>query len=273
MNYLKPKDRSKLRIALGKKYFTLKRYIKWYKGDKRYSKGLKTNKLPFVVFNHKTPLYRDLKNLEDELQINKVTNLKLALKRINGIVIKPKETFSYWKLIKKPTKRKGYKDGLILHYGKLKKGIGGGLCQLSNLIYWMVLHSPLEVTERYRHSYDVFPDCNRKQPFGSGATCVYNYRDLQFINNTDCEFQLYFYLTEKYLIGEIRSNEKNIYNYEVYQKKHKITHEPWGGYIRHNLIYKRIYDINKNLIDDEYVTENHAIMMYKPFLTDEKKIK
>ena len=45
---------------------------------------------------------------------------------------------------------------------------GGGLCQLSNLIYWMTLHTPLTITERYRHSYDVFPDSNRTQPFGSG---------------------------------------------------------------------------------------------------------
>ena len=40
----------------------------------------------------------------------------------------------------------------------------------------MTLHTPLQVTERYRHSYDVFPDADRKLPFGSGATCAYNYR-------------------------------------------------------------------------------------------------
>jgi hypothetical protein len=31
---------------------------------------------------------------------------------------------------------------------------------------------PLKVTERWRHTHDVFPDANRTQPFGSGATLV-----------------------------------------------------------------------------------------------------
>lgn len=44
--------------------------------------------------------------------------------------------------------------------------------------------------EQFRHSYDVFPDSNRTQPFGSGATCVYNYRDLMIRNNILRPFQL-----------------------------------------------------------------------------------
>ena len=114
--------------------------------------------MPYLVFTHKTPLFRQLKDVEMWLQHNKVKNLEIASQKINGILIKPGETFSYWRLIGKPTKRKGYVDGMILFYGKIMTGIGGGLCQLSNLIYWMTLHSPLTVTERYRHSYDVFPD-------------------------------------------------------------------------------------------------------------------
>lgn len=103
-------------------------------------------------------------------QENKVTNLKLAVKRLDGLILYPGETFSYWKRIGKPTARKGYKEGMVLFLGQIGGDIGGGLCQLSNLIFWMTLHTPLTVTERYRHSHDVFPDANRTQPFGSGAT-------------------------------------------------------------------------------------------------------
>ncbi|MCK9911052.1 VanW family protein, partial [Microbacteriaceae bacterium K1510] len=85
-------------------------------------------------------------------------------------------------------------------------GVGGGLCQLSNLIYWMTLHTPLTVTERYRHSYDVFPDAERTLPFGSGATCYYNYLDLQISNLTEQPFQLQIALTESHLAGEWRAN-------------------------------------------------------------------
>jgi len=140
------------------------------------------------------------------LQHNKVPNRKIAANKLNKRIVRPGETFSFWRFLGKPTKRKGYVDGMMLHYGQLKTGVGGGVCQLSNLIYWMTLHTPLTVTERHRHSYDVFPDSNRTQPFGSGATGAYNYLDLQIKNETNHPYQLVVYLTATHLVGEWRSD-------------------------------------------------------------------
>jgi vancomycin resistance protein VanW len=263
---MKPIKRSRMRIALGKLYYTYKRYCEWYFSSKKYSRVYSKTLLPEMVFTHKTPLFRKLKNVDMWMQHNKVTNLKIATKKLNGIIINPGETFSYWKLIGKPNRIKGYVDGMILFYGGFKSGVGGGLCQLSNMIYWMTLHTPLMVTERYRHSYDVFPDSKRTQPFGSGATCVYNYRDLQIFNGTNKPYQLQVYLRDDYLVGEWRAMEKPLFTYQVYEKEHKITHEYWGGYVRHNVIYRNVLDFNNNIVDDEYITENHALMMYQPFL-------
>jgi vancomycin resistance protein VanW len=264
----KPKDRSQFRIYLGKKYYRFKRYVDWYVGEKKYAMTKETNKLPHVLFTHKTPLYRQLKDVDMWLQHNKVKNLKIATERLNEIVIKPGETFSYWRLLGNTTKSKGYVDGMVLFYGKVTTGTGGGLCQLSNLIYWMTMHSPLTVTERYRHSYDVFPDSNRRQPFGSGATCYYNYLDLQIKNETSANYQLVVYLTDTHLVGEWRSDIPQTRSYEIYQKEHWITQEFWGGYVRHNKIHRKVYNIDNKLIDDEFVAENHAIMMYEPMLSD-----
>lgn len=97
---------------------------------------------------------------------------------------------SYWYLIGKPTAGKGYLPGMILRNGGYLAATGGGLCQLSNLIYWMTLHTPLTVVERHRHGYDVFPDANRTQPFGSGATCFYPYLDLMIRNDTQDTYQM-----------------------------------------------------------------------------------
>ena len=146
--------------------------------------------LPYVIFKHQTPLLRKLKDVEMQYQYNKIINLKLAVKKINGIVIHPHEVFSYWQLIGKPTRRKGYVDGMILDHGHFCYGIGGGLCQLSNLIFWMSIHTPLTIIERHRHGYDVFPDANRTQPFGSGATCFYPHGDLMIRNDTDQDLSL-----------------------------------------------------------------------------------
>jgi vancomycin resistance protein VanW len=263
---LKPIKRSKLRLTLGTLYYRCKRYMEWYFGQTKFAKEIQNKPLAFTTFKHQTPLLRQLKEVEMWLQQNKIKNLKIAAQKIDGIIINPGETFSYWKLIGCPTSKKGYVEGMVLFYGGFKHGVGGGLCQLSNLIYWMTLHTPLEITERHRHSYDVFPDSNRSQPFGSGATCAYNYLDLRIYNPTEQPYQLNVYLTDDHLVGEWKSTLQPQYSYEIYEKDHKITQEYWGGYLRHNFIYRRVFKENKELVDDHYVTENHALMMYQPFL-------
>jgi vancomycin resistance protein VanW len=265
---LKPRKRFALRLFLGRKFYTFKRYLAWWFGGTRFAQSYETHLLPNVVFQHRTPLLRKLKNVEMWLQYNKINNLRIAITRLNGIIIKPGETFSYWRLIGKPTRRKGYMEGMVLFSGGFHPGVGGGLCQLPNLIYWMTLHTPLTVTERWRHSYDVFPDANRTQPFGSGATCFYNYLDLQIFNGTEEPYQLHVYLTPEYLVGEWRTASQPRRIYEVYEKEHWITQEDWGGYVRHNVLHRKVYNLNHELLDDEYITENHAIMMYQPFLRE-----
>lgn len=264
-NIMKPKKRSNLRIIMGKSFYTFKRNIWWKFSNTKFASKYSQNNLPYIFFTHKTPLIRQLKDDDMYLQYNKINNLKIAVSKLNKILVNPNETFSYWKLIGKPTYNKGYKDGMVLFCGMVGTGVGGGLCQLSNLIYWMTIHTPLTVVERYRHSYDVFPDSNRTQPFGSGATCVYNYRDLIIKNDTKDIYELVLKITDEELIGEWRVNNKPTCQYKVFEKEHSITHEFWGGYVRHNSLYREIYDKNSS-VTEEFITENHAIMMYQPFL-------
>ena len=265
----KPVHRTKLRLFLGRSCYTLLRYVDWYRGNKRFAGQIRSDRLEYKAISHKTPLIRKLHNVDVDmkLQYNKAVNLRIAAGRLNGLVIKPSETFSFWKLVGKPTYRKGYLDGLVLKPdGTFGAGAGGGLCQLTNLIYWITLHTPLTIVERYRHSHDVFPDVNRTQPFGSGATCVYNYKDLQIYNGTGIEYQLVVFLAEDFLEGEWRTQAPLSYRYEVYEKEHYITSTFWGGYIRNNTIFRRIYNSDNELSGDEFVTENHALMMYQPLL-------
>ncbi|MEJ8546722.1 VanW family protein [Brevibacillus borstelensis] len=265
---MKPIKRSRWRLAAGICYYRIKRYGDWFFGRKKFARKRLKEGLPCLHKRHQTPLLRQLQNVEMWMQHNKVTNLRIASERLHGIVIRPGETFSYWKLIGKPTRRKGYLEGMLLSHGRVLSGVGGGLCQLSNLIYWMTLFTPLTVTERHRHSYDVFPDSRRTQPFGSGATCFYNYLDLQIANRTSQSFQLQLSLADGYLVGEWRGEHPPTRRYEVYEKQHWITPALWGGYERHNVLCRRVYDLEGKLIDDEFIAENHAYMMYEPLLPD-----
>lgn len=264
----KPFQRSYLRKLLGREYFILKRRMKWVFGRGNFAKRGYESELKYSVIKHRSVLLRQLKDVEMYLQHNKITNLRLAISRINGIVIKPGETLSIWKLLGRPTKRKGYLEGLVLMNGQISTGIGGGLCQLGNLIYWMALHTPMDVTERWRHGYDVFPDVNRKIPFACGATLSYNYIDLQIRNNTTEQYQINLRLDEKYLHGEIKSDYEPEFDYEVFETDHLIKIQFWGGYTRHNKIWKRRKSKADGSTDEELITENQAIMMYNPLIKE-----
>ena len=263
-----PIHRSWLRLRLGKAYYTGKRYLLWCSPAFHWAKIRSEEQLPEIQFEHKTPLIRHLRGEEMEWQKNKVINLRLAVARLDGLLLRPGETFSYWRLIGKPTRKKGYREGMVLFLGQIGSDVGGGLCQLSNLIFWMTLHTPLEVKERHRHGYDVFPDSNRTQPFGSGATCFYPYGDLMIYNPTDRPFQLRLRVGETDLEGEWRSDRPPQFRYQIVERHHEMRHEWWGGCSRHNELYLQVFDLEGELLEDRLVVENHAMMMYTPFLED-----
>jgi hypothetical protein len=166
----------------------------------------------------------------------------------------------------RPTKSKGYLEGMTLHHGRISKDTGGGLCQLGNLLYWMALHTPLTIKERWRHGYDVFPDISRTIPFACGATLSYNYIDLQLENNTDKRFQIRLWLDKENLNGEITCDTDLKSKYEIYETDHLFKQQWWGGYTRHNKIWKKITSLVDGQMTEELVTENNAIMMYNPLL-------
>lgn len=303
------KHRSALRLALGKTYYSLKRYAQWHKFTPFASEFL-AEPMEYEYFSHRTPLLRQLRDVDMELQFNKVHNLNIAVPRLSGLVLHPGETLSYWKAIGRTSARRGYKPGMVLTGGKVSAEVGGGLCQLSNLIYWMTLHTPLTVIERHHHGYDVFPDSNRTQPFGSGATCYYPYVDLMIRNDTLQDFQLFLHVGTEYLEGAWLTDQLPRYRYQVVERGHEIRAEYWGGYSRHNELWRKIYaadgsqrandgsrraegrsqqpengsqraddgsrranDVescrtmsNDTLLGQEYITENHVLMMYQPFL-------
>lgn len=265
----KPEKRGNLRKYLGKEYFILKRKLHWFRNESEYTVvNQKDKDCIYPLIQHRSMLLRPLKNVDMYLQYNKITNLRLAIQNLNGTIIESGKTFSLWKQVGRPSKRKGYLEGLALHNGQISTDIGGGLCQLGNLLYWMALHSDLQVTERWRHSFDVFPDINRKIPFACGATLSYNYVDLQLKNLTNQKYRINLWLDDEYLHGELLSDHSVQHSFEVFETDHEIKQQWWGGYTRHNKIWKRKTNLETNEITEELVSENHAIMMYNPLLSN-----
>jgi vancomycin resistance protein VanW len=193
--------------------------------------------LPWLVAEHASILERDLQGVDPRLQRNKVTNLRLAAGRIDGVIMAPGETFSFWRLVGRATERGGYTDGLVLRDGEAASGVGGGLCQISNMLHWLALHSDLTVSERHRHSFDPFPDSERRVPFGTGATLLDGIFDLKVTNGTSVDHQFRLRFTDTQLVGELRAAERPSVRYEVVEREHRFVRAD-GEVFRDNRIVR-----------------------------------
>ena len=221
------------------------------------------DKLPVLVYKHNSLIRRRLGNVNMDLQENKAKNLSLAAPNINGILIKPGETFSLWKLVGRCDEKLGYKEGLTISSGKPSSGIGGGLCQLSNLIHWMILHTDMDITEHHHHDQiDMFPDYKRVIPFGTGTSIMYNYLDYRFKNNTDLTYQLIVYVDDEYLCGELRASDRPKHKYHIVAEDVFFSNEKDGVY-RNGKIYREKNDCDTGkCVEKKLIKTNHAKVCY-----------
>jgi vancomycin resistance protein VanW len=246
------------------RYHRARRRLEWLRSDVPFAQSLQSDDLPVRVKRHKSLLLRQLGETEMWMQHNKIVNLKLACAQVDGLVIKPGETFSFNKLVGNATRRKGYLKGMRLSNGQARPGIGGGICQLANLLHWMVLHSPMTVTQRSTHSFDPFPDNGRVLPWGVGCSIVYNYVDLQFRNDTDRTFQLRVGVGDRYLEGEILADEATSSSYRVFARGERFL-LAGAKYFRRNEIWRTVIDRRTGTsLGDELIRENVALVKYVP---------
>ena len=239
------------------------RHIKNILTKEKFAKTKQKEPLPIVIYKHNSLIRRKLGNVDLQLQENKAVNLGIAAPKITNIIIKPGETFSLWYLVGKCGKRQGYKEGLTIDNNKPSKGIAGGMCQLSNLIHWMILHTDLTITEHHHHdNLDLFPDFKRVIPFGTGTSIMYNYLDYRFKNTTDNTYQLIIYTTDEYLCGELRAIKEENYKYHIHAEDVFFSRENDIVY-RNGKVYRTKIDKNTGKeIKKELIRENHAKVCY-----------
>lgn len=253
---------------------TLLRNIKDFLSREKIAKEKSEELLPNVVKSHSSILVRKLEGVDIRLQENKVTNIRLAAEKINGIIIKPGETFSFWKTVGKTTEKEGYVEGLVIKRGgKLGADIGGGLCQMANMIHWLVLNSPLEVTELHHHSDALFPDERRRVPFGTGTSVLNNYVDYRFKNTTDQNVQIAVWIENGELCGELRSEKAYPFRYKLVEENHRFRKEN-GKFYRISKVYRIVIERENNSeIKKELILDNHSLVMYDYSLIPSEQIR
>jgi vancomycin resistance protein VanW len=112
----------------------------------------------------------------------KLANIRLGAARLDGAVVGPGETFSFWALVGRPSAAAGFQLGRSIRGGVAGGDIGGGLCQVSGIAYEAGLRAGLVVAERHPHSRDLYTEAERFTPLGLDATVVWPYRDLRLGN-------------------------------------------------------------------------------------------
>lgn len=222
----------------------------------------------FQIARHSSPLYR--KYNKKELDAGKVENIKIAIKSLDGLIIPPGKIFSFWKYVGRPSSKKGFKNGLVLSAGQLKEDVGGGLCQLSNLIAYMFACSECVFIERKHHSRDVFPDNNRVVPFASGATIFFNLIDLRIKNIYPFPIKLNLHTTDTQLRGALGIPLSLNYFEKLEEvESYFIKSTKTGLLYRCNKLNRVFYEKGtKEKIKEEPLWLNIAQVMY-----DEKNIK
>lgn len=259
-------ERNALFFEISQKKGILLRRLSDLRSSDRFAVTRSEKPLPQVAAERETHLIKRAPGVDLTLQENKAVNIRLASEQLNGLLIRPGETFSFWRTIGRTTKAKGYLDGRVIEHGKLVPGTGGGLCNLGNTLHLLVLHSPLTVTEFHHHSDALAPDEGPRVPFSAGTSVCYNYIDYRFRNDTDQTFQLWLRVEGETLHAALRCERPLGVRYELAEEDHHFQREG-DKYYRVSKIYRLTTDAaSGELREKKLILDNHSEVMFDPAL-------
>lgn len=217
---------------------------------------LKAEPFSESLISTKTHVINHQSGFDIKYQNNKLHNLKLIAKSLNGIVIKPQEVFSFNLLVHKDSKKQNFKEGLVIVNGEMKTEMGGGICHMSNQLYHSFLYTPLTIIERHPHNIDYFPSSDIKALMGLDATVSSGWLDLKVKNNTDQLFQIDIEFDHEDLIINILSDKTISNNYILKNKNIDYIIDENETYKKYDLI-REVYekDSLKKITEDHIATD------------------
>ena len=110
-------------------------------------------------------------------------NIAVGAAKLDGMVVRPGETFSFNERIGDFTKAEGWVEGSVIVEDRTERGIGGGICQVSTTLFRAALAAGLPIEERWPHLYRVRYYEMGATPFGYDATIFSPGIDLKFTND------------------------------------------------------------------------------------------
>ena len=135
-------------------------------------------------------------------KVNRVSNVKLAAKNINGTILNPGEVFSFNKIVGPRTAARGFKEAQIFASGEIVDGLGGGICQVSSTLYMASMKADLKTVSRRNHSFYV-----DYAPKAQDATVVYGSIDFQFENDSPYPIKIVAYAENNFVRVTIKGTK------------------------------------------------------------------
>lgn len=162
-------------------------------GEKTGSFSIETHQTPFKIsleeIKAKTKLIASHRTTAANVEASN-SNMKLAIRAINGTVVQPGEIFSFNDITGDTTNGNmhyypngtegAYVPSTAYSRGKIVQEYGGGICQASTTVYLCALKANMEAVERHAHLY-----ASSYAPYGLDATVDYGNLDMRFKNNFD----------------------------------------------------------------------------------------
>jgi vancomycin resistance protein YoaR len=151
-------------------------------------------------------------------------NLKLAASKLDGVVLKPGEEWSFNGTVGERSQKNGYKIAHVITAGEMVDGLAGGTCQISTTLFGAAFFAGIDVVKTTNHSRP-----SAYTPLGFDATVVWPNTDLKLKNPYDFPVVIRYVVANGQakveVLGKKRPYDKIVFNRSILEETPFTTEE------------------------------------------------
>ena len=151
-------------------------------------------------------------------------NLKLAASKLNGVVLKPNEEFSFNGTVGERSQKNGYKVAHVITAGEMVDGLAGGTCQISTTLFGAAFFGGIDIVKTTNHSRP-----SAYTPLGFDATVVWPDVDLKLKNTYDFPVVIRYVVAngeaKVEILGKKRPYDKIVFERKIIEESPFPTEE------------------------------------------------
>ena len=88
----------------------------------------------------------------DDVIRNRAYNVRKAIRKLDGTILRPQETLSYNRLLGQRTGERGWRQAKTILHGEIFIDYGGGICQVSSTLHAAAIYSGMDIVQAQHHS-------------------------------------------------------------------------------------------------------------------------